>query len=432
MRATFLAILLLGCDGLGRPIVGPIHDGDGGEPNLCEASPVCRPVRALAPDHFEVPRSPIPPTALDCDGDLVDDAIDNCLGVPNPEQGVADCDLPRAACDRLAAGDRALTGADLRGCAIDAPIVLEGDLSLRGAALRCAILSFDSAHGATLDLREAVVDGSQLVLRADAPATLDASRTTLARSSIVVGGGARLVAEGAIFEEATLVVEAGSGASGGSGEPALDLGGSNLAQTTIYEAPARRPGRVRIERSSLSATRIDARVLALYGVDVSASRLAADQLDAQEVELTLTEVRTDRGAFAGARLREVAFDRCVDLRVTHSELIGVDVPACPPERFRVYESELEGVNLAGGVELEESVFLAGVIGGGATTTLTSRASTIDGTRFCDLGAARFLDGELRCAHCDADAFMDGASVCVSGTTLFERGCPAIELAHACE
>ncbi len=434
-RAVSLAALLalVACDGVGRPIVGRVDDGDGGAGRRCEASPACRPVPTLPADHFAVPRAPIAPTALDCDGDLVDDAVDNCVGVPNPTQGPSDCEVARASCARLAAGDRALAGADLRGCALDEPVVLAGDLSLRGADLRCSVIPLAAgAHGAEVDLREAVVTSTQLSLESEGPATLDVSRTTLSRSSALVGGAARLYADGAIFEESALFVAAGSGATGGPGGPAIDVAASNFAQTTIYEAPARRPGRVRIERSQLTATRVDARVLGLYGASVTASRLAADELDVQDSELVSSEIRSDRGAFAGVEMTEVVFDRCLDLRIAHSDLVGVEVPACPPERLRVTQSELEGCNLAGGVELEESIFLAGVIGGGPTTTLTSRASELDGSRFCDLGAARFYEGELRCVRCDDHAFMDGASVCLSGTSLFERGCPAIEFAAACE
>ncbi|MEZ4335994.1 MAG: hypothetical protein R3B82_05145 [Sandaracinaceae bacterium] len=425
-------LVLVACDGVGRPIVGPIDHPDGGGSRRCEASPGCRPVPTLPEDHFAVPRTPIPPTALDCDGDLVDDAIDNCLGVPNPTQGPTDCEGARASCDRLAAGDLALAGADLRGCVPNRPVVLTGELSLRGADLRCSVIAFEAPSEASVDLREAVVTSTQLSLTAEAPATLDAGRTTFTRSTVSVGGAARLLADSAIFEECALFVAPGSGATDGPGASAIDVTASNFAQTTIYEAPSRRPGRVRIERSQLTATRIDARVLGLYGASATASRLAADELDVQDTELTSSEVRSERAAFAGATMVEVVFDRCVDLRISHSELVGVDIPACPPERLHVGQTQLEGCNLAGGAELEEAVFLAGVIGGGPATTLTARESELDGARFCDLGAARFLGGELRCIQCDDDAFRHGASVCVSGTTLIERGCPAIELAPACE
>ncbi|MCB9594350.1 MAG: hypothetical protein H6719_16585 [Sandaracinaceae bacterium] len=428
---ALVALAALGCDGFGRPIVGPVGDGDGGAPRQCESSPGCRPVPQLADDHFDVPHDPPEPTALDCDGDLVDDAIDNCLGVPNPTQGPTDCANASADCARLAAGETSLVGADLRGCR-PGPIALPGDLSLHGADLSCADLAFTAPDGAYVDLREASVTSSRVSLSADRPATLEVSRTTLRSSAVSVGGAARLLAQGAIFEQTSLFVLAGSGDVRGDAEPALDVDASNLAQVTIWEAPARRAGRVRIERSSLTATRIDARVLSLYGVDVAASRLAADELDAQEIEATTSEIRTDRGAFASVSLSDVVFDRCVDLRFADSDLLGVDVPACEPERLHVFRSELDGCNLAGGAELVESIFLAGVLGGGPTTTLTARESELDGSRFCDLGAARFLGGELRCVHCDPDAFMEGASVCVSGTALFERGCPAVELAAACE
>ena len=59
-------------------------------------------------------------------------------------------------------------------------------------------------------------------------------------------------------------------------------------------------------------------------------------------------------------------------------------------------------------------------------------SELDGVSLCDLGAAAIIGGEIRCVRCEEDAFMSGASVCVSGATIFERGCPAIELALTCE
>ena len=173
-------------------------------------------------------------------------------------------------------------------------------------------------------------------------------------------------------------------------------------------------------------------LLDLFEVTVSSSALSAAELDAQEIIVSVSSVRTARGAFASSRLTDVIFDGCSELRFSDSELADVDVPACPPEGIRVFRSELVGCNVAGGLELVESRYAAGVLGGGPESTLVSRASEVDGVRFCDLGAAAFFDGAIRCVSCDEHAFMDGTSVCVSGSSLFERGCPAIELSLTCE
>lgn len=423
---VLVALALVACDGIGRPIVGPVSEPDGGSPR-CEASPLCEPLPTFPPEHFAVPHAP-PPIGGDCDGDEVDDARDNCPGVPNADQDPAACARAAADCARLVAGESAMPQTDLRGCAPAAPVTLGGSASLRGADLSCARLTLHAPASATVDLREIVAASARVSLTVGAASTVELGRSTWAGSALAVRGPARLAADDVVFDRATLMLEPGEASDAG---PGLEIRRSDLGATTIWEAPSLRPGRVRVEASRLNGTHVDVRTLALYGTTIVASRLAAEQLDAQEVDIRDAAIRTDRGAFAGVTLWEVAFERCVDLRVTRSELHGVSVPACPPDRFRVFESELDGCNLAGGVELDHSHFIAGVLGGGPETTLTSRQSVLDGVRFCALGSARFHGGELRCTRCEVRDFDEGRRVCLAETSIFERGCPPIELAPTC-
>lgn len=435
MRAAIVSMVLclIACDGVGRPIVGRTSEGDGGEPRSCEASPTCRAPRTLAVDHFDVPRVAPEPPSQDCDEDLIDDTVDNCPGVPNPTQGATDCDRARSGCERLAMGHASLEGADLRGCRLDAPIPLNRSLSLRGADLRCADVTFAAEDEASVDLTDTVVTASRLRIEAVRPVLVDTSRTTFTDSALALTGAARLVADGAIFEGSTLLVDpAGGVVVSGEGAAAVDVARSNFTQSTIWEAPSSQPGVIRLDGSSLTASTIDVRVLDLHRADVASSRIAADTLDAFEADLTVSQVRTARGSFASSTLNDVVFATCESLHLSDCEVAGSDFPLCPPEGLRTFRTELDGCTVAGGARLEESEYYAGVIGGGPTSTLLTSGSTIDGVRFCDLGAAAFLGGEIRCTHCGYDSFMGGSSVCVSGAVLTERGCPAIELAPECE
>lgn len=431
MRAlAVLALLALigGCDGIGRPIVGIVPGSDGGGPRTCEVGPSCRPLRTLDEGRFDVPRVPPELPALDCDGDLVDDFVDNCPGVPNPTQAQRACDAARAACERLVRGDTDLADADLRGCRPEVPIELTGGLNLRGASLRCSEITFSGTPGSSVDLTEADVDTSIIRI---AEASIDVSRSTLRRSSIVTSGATRIVAHGSIFDDVGFFVSPTGEVVPGPPAPLLDATRSNFARVTFYEPPSIRPGRIRIDRSSLSSSVFSVQLLGLYGTSVVASHLAAVELDAQEVEFTSCTIRTSRGAFASATLTDVIFDRCIELRISNSEVEDVDIPSCPPEGFRAFRSDFLGCNVQGGLELIESYYAAGVLGGDTAGTLIARDSVIDGVRFCDLAGAAFFDGELRCVRCGYDAFMEGRSVCISGSTIFQRGCPAIELAAEC-
>jgi len=435
MRAAvaLLALSAFACDGVGRPIVGRTAEGDGGAPRSCEASPSCRAPRTLAADHFEVPHAPPELLDGDCDEDLVDDTVDNCLGVPNPTQGPTDCDNARSACERLAMGSPSLQGADLRGCRLEAPVALSGSLSLRGADLRCADVTFVAEDGASVDLTDTVVTASRLRIEAVRPVSVDTSRTTFTNSALALDGAARLVADSAIFEGSTLLIDpAGGVVVSGDGAAAVDIARSNFTQSTIWEAPSSQPGVIRLDGSTLTASAVDVRVLDLHRADVASSRIAAETLDAFEADVTVSQLRTARGSFASSTLNDVVFASCESLHLSDCEVAGSDFPLCPPEGLRTFRTELDGCTVAGGAELVQSQFFAGVIGGGEASTLVTRDSTVDGVRFCDLGAAAFRRGEIRCTHCGYDSFMGGAAVCVSGATLTERGCPAIELAPECE
>lgn len=431
MRAVALGALalLLGCQGIGRPIVGVVPEVDGGETRTCEVGPACRALRQVEEDRFSVPTSPRPIPALDCDGDSIDDAVDNCLGVPNAAQGLRDCDATRTDCERLERGDLDIENADLRGCRLDDPIEVSGVLSLRGALLACSDIAWTGPADALVDLSEATVTSSLVRVT---NLSLDIGRTTFRSSALSTVGSSRVSARGSIFDQTSIFVSPTGEVVEGAPSPTLDATGSDFAGVTIHEPPSSRPARIRIEGSSISTSTFHVQLLDLFGVTVSSSALAAVELDAQEVDVSSSAIRTARGAFASSRLTDVIFEGCTALRLSDSAVSYVDVPACPPEAFRAFRTEFIDCNVAGGLELVESRYMAGLLGGGPASTLVSRASEIDGVRFCELGAAAFLDGAIRCVSCDEHAFMDGVSVCVSGSSLFERGCPAIELALSCE
>lgn len=431
--ALAACLALLGCDGLGRPIVGDRPISDGGEDDSCDLTPVCRPLRAADPSALSVPLERlVPPRFADCDEDGVDDAMDNCPGVANEDQRDV-CAAARSACDRLRAGESGVAYTDLRGCRIEEPLAVGAGFSLAGAQLDCASLTLigpESAQAASLELGQASLRRASLTLESSTPWIADASRGQLRGTFLRLRGGARLRAREAVLADASLVVEPGD-ARGADPAPAVELTASDVEATTVVEAPSAWAGRVRVERSAVRTTTISAPVVDLVTVSATSASLLASELVGLDVELRTVTVRADYAALSGSHLRDVIFAQCVDVHVVGSQLEDVDVPACEPDRFRLVSSEAIGVNLAGGVHLVETYLGASVVGSGATSVLHTEESELDAVTICDLGAAAFYGGELRCVHCDEDAFMQGTSVCLGGARIFERGCPAIELAPEC-
>lgn len=435
-RVWVLALVLLGCDGIGRPIVGNKPIVDGGEDEQCDVTPACRSLRTVEPAAFVVePERLRPPVHADCDADGVPDAADNCPGVPNEAQAARACGASHRNCERLRNGETNLEGADLRGCRIDEPIVAPPALSFRGADLSCASITLTatapvdgSAH--TLDVSGGKLEGTSLQVESGlAAVTVDLGRSELRNAFIRGSGGARLSVRESVLEAVTLALEPGGGVE--SSAPALEITECNVERSVVHEASGAWPGRVRVERSTVRDTTFDVAVLDLVGGLVQESSLGASELVALDVELTGSAVSARYGAFSMCDLRDVIFARCDDLHLMGGRLIDIDVPLCEPERFRVLEAEVIGANLAGGLWLIESRLASSVLGGGDASTTLTEGSELDAVTICDLGAAAFRGGELRCVKCDEHAFMDGTSVCLQGAHIFERGCPAIELAPEC-
>jgi uncharacterized protein YjbI with pentapeptide repeats len=429
-----LASLIAGCEGLGRGIVGQRPVSDAGDDERCTVSPACVALRSVPSSDFDVdPTRLEPELGGDCDGDAVPDDRDPCVGVPSLEAG-HECGAALDACARLAAGARDLRNADLRGCRIDAPIATPDELDLTGADLSCARLTLiapSAGRSGVLPAQGVTWTNAVLTLEApEGPWIAELDRTTLRRTLVRLRGSARLSATESIFEDARITVET-AGRTVAPTAPAVELRTSNVAGSVLYEHPSAWPGRMRIERSTVQSTRFATQVLELVNTNVASSSLGGAELLALGGELAQSSVRVDYGAIAGTSVRDVIFAQCVELQVSAAVLQNVDVPACPAEHFRVESSEILDSRLAGGLDLVESTLRTSTIGGGPDTIVRTEEAELDVVTVCDLGAAAFYGGELRCVRCEEDAFMRGASVCVGGAELYERGCPAIELAPEC-
>lgn len=434
LRALWLVLALSACEGLGRPIVGTEPLPDGGDGRRCEVTPACVPVRTVDPALFTIPAERLmPPVLGDCDGDLVDDAMDSCVGVPNETQGTQDCAAAQEGCDRLRAGALDLEGADLRGCRVEAPIEIEPGFSLRGADLTCASLTFvepAARERYTIDASSTTLSGASLAFHAPLAAVIvDLERSELSSTLVRASGGARLRAHEATLRNTALALEPGDGARDPS--PALEITASDLEACAIHEAPSAWPGRVRIERSSVRSTTFDVAALELVGGRVSASHIGASELLALNLDLVTSAVNAPYAAFSMCDLMDVIFARCDDLLLAGGHITSVDIPECQPDRLYAVEATLTDAHIAGGLRLEASRLLSSTLGGGPTTTVHTSYSDLDAVTICDLGAAAFEGGELKCVKCEEDAFMNGTSVCLAGAHIVERGCPAIELAPEC-
>lgn len=433
MRALAIVIAcvaLAGCDGLGRPIVGTRPVRDGGTDESCEVTPMCRPIRTVDPSAFVVPPHRLAAAVYaDCDQDGIADAVDNCPGVANEDQRDV-CEVARAECERLRSGETGRAYADLRGCRLEGPTPVGQGFSLRGAQLQCAALSLVAVHDATLDLSQADLTRASLELESATAWVADATRARLRGTFVRLRGGARLRAPDAIVADASLVVEP-SGAGGADASPAVELTASDIEATVIFEARSAWPGRVRVERSNVRATTFDVAVLDVVTSMVTTSHVAADELVALDADFVSVGVRAPYAALSAVRLRDVVFAECADLHVAASELEDVDVPVCEPDRFRLIDTNARGVNFGGGARMTGGRLAASVVGGGPASVLLTEEAELDAVTLCDLGAAAFHGGQLRCVRCGEDAFMGGTTVCLSGAHIFERGCPAIEFAPEC-
>lgn len=432
-RACLVLLLLVGCDGIGRPIVGFVPVPDADVERTCEVQPACVDVRTVPEEDFELPEV-MPPFAppLDCDADQVNDPEDNCPGVPNPTQAPSECAAAANACARLRNGDLSLRDADLRGCLLDGPIALREDLDMTGVELGCSAITFVAEEPITLRLDEAI--GSNVWLRFEGPIALSVRRTTLDGSRVSLEGGASMSLDDSILRNTAVWLdpEADIPLTDGTA-PNIDVRASSLELVTVREPSSARAARMRVDRSSITASTINVPSLDVISGPVVGSRLAATDLTLSEVEVNASSLRGDFVSISSATVSDVVFARCVDLRVSDSELADVDVPACEPERFRTLRTVITGSRVEGGLDMDTSELNASVLVGGPGTTFIERNSIVNGVQFCDaLTGGVFLQGEIRCAGCGYDAFMGGNAVCVSDTALFERGCPAIELAPSCD
>ena len=414
-----LCLVLAGCDGFGGPIVGVRPEPDAGPPMSCELGPMCRPWRTVPPERFEPPSALAPP---DCDGDRVADGIDNCPGVPNATQQDA-CVDARLACERLAAGALALEGADLRGC--EAEVALGATLSLAGADLRCARIRFTEGHGGRLDLRGASVREASLEIRA--AVRVHADDALLMQASLTLGGGATLVAEDAILRAAHVRLEPSSVAL--EPPPALDLVRAQVFESVIEELDATRPGRIRMDECEVEDTLVVGPALEVIGGAWVRTSLAVGDVLVLGAELREAVIRADYAAFAGARVDDLVFDACGTVRFSGSDLSGVDVPPCDGALILETVSAIDS-RFGGDLRTVGGIIRVSVIGSPGAA-IDTHGTELEASRFCEPAAGRFVGGDLRCVKCGAHDFDDGRAVCLDGTRLFERGCPAIELAPEC-
>lgn len=439
-RALVLSLLVIaGCDGgLGRPIVGTVDTPDADSERTCEVQPACVPVRTVPEADFELAEQ-MPPYSppLDCDADLVEDPEDNCPGVPNPTQSPQECADAVSDCARLRAGDRALRSADLRGCLLDGPIELMGDLDLSGiegapTRLGCSALTFVAETPVTLYLDDAVAN--DVWLRFDGPISVSVRRTTIDGSRVSLEGGASMTVDVGILRNTALWLDPRAQIPLSDGPaPNIDVRVSSLELITVHEPPSTRAARMRVDRSTISASTINVPSLEVIDGPIVGARLAAADLSLIGTEVTASSLRSDFLSISSAFLSDVVFARCVDVRVSDTTMSDVDVPTCEPERFRALRTIIEASRIEGGLAMNNGEIAASVVVGGPGTSFVERDATVNGVKFCGaLEAGFFLRGEIRCAGCDYETFMDGNAVCLSDTTLFERGCPAIELAPSCE
>lgn len=72
-----------------------------------------------------------------------------------------------------------------------------------------------------------------------------------------------------------------------------------------------------------------------------------------------------------------------------------------------------------------------ILGADPTSFVQTEEATLEAVSLCELGTVEFRRTELLCVKCAEDAFMNEGSLCLSASSVHQRGCPALELAPEC-
>jgi hypothetical protein len=337
--ALSAALSALGCDGVGRELVGEL--GRGHSAGSCLHTVAC-----LLPDS---------PPAI--------------RGVPPSPASSAACVDPRAN-------------------------VREG--ALLDGAVHCVRWNLALGAERAVEQRALDVSNAEIVISAEQPVRLTILGSSLRAARIELRGPIALrFAEQSVLYDVQVI-------DATSAEPSVELLDSEARRFVVAGDEDVFDGRTVVTRSRLVDAKIMARDLTLENtlfrsMEAATERLVAHSLKGEELKLEV-----ERGAIANSNLTRFSLLRCGSLQVTSSELYDVSLTACR-EPLRVDRTDLLRGAVAGRIESKISGWKRISFGASADTELEFWQSSLIESALCGGTRRVALQGKVVCNLCEGSA-----------------------------
>jgi hypothetical protein len=305
-----LVLPVLGCEGIGLPVVGTRGPG-AGQVFMCPVQgPVCESDPGTA--------APLTPPL-------------------NPQLDLDACGGVTAQCGEVGRVDRCTLRSTLR------------QDEARGHGFLCARAEFTVAPDATLvRFRELSLERAELVISSDHPVTVEIERALSLASRIELRGPITLrflangrLSETRVFESVQLDVP-GAAAQRGA---ALELIESSASKLVVGELR----DRIAVIRSRLDQTQLFADDVLLDTSSVDSVTVVARELYAVQVQGRALSLQAARSAMSELTLAKLDVQRCESMLIAGSRVAGSSFGACL-DRLRIDRSLVSDTVIAGNVE----------------------------------------------------------------------------------
>jgi hypothetical protein len=362
-----VCLLLLGCDGVGRELVG--QHAAGGDDTLSCQSVECTDV--LLPEIRPVPPSFTDPDLAGCRPTNPQ----QCEPAPEPSPGLAGDDP--AACRRTLTLDDDFDETALR-------------------ALYCGKLTLARKQVGEGVVRLASVRWTQVALDIETidPLRLELDSAQLTQVSLRLRGPVevRMVGGG----KADRV-----GVTSADGDAVFALDGSNAETLRVGDEEVEYAGQLNLTRATLRFAELRARDMHFETVSLSDATVEARRVNWFDVTARRVQLAADDAAISASRLSQFDVTRCGELSLYRAIAASFRIPSCTGDRTRLFESSfsrgsLDGIIAADSSELDQVVF-----GFHEPTVVQLWASNLGDTNFCGGTERVVLAGTLigRCAEC---------------------------------
>jgi hypothetical protein len=367
---------LLGCDGVGRALVGETLDGSG---ELACDRPRC-----------EERSRPAPPRQADSEP----------LGVNDCQASSAD---PR--CGPGADPDSLADGAAEDVCGRS--LVLDEESAAELRELDCARLWLRRAPGAVdavLRIEDVRWRSLTLMIETEAPLVLELTRAALSQLRVTLRGPVTLrVVDSQEVSELMLMTDHAAAA--------LELRDSRVSRLRVGVSAAMRfAGTLDVQRSQVADVLAFARTASFESVLLEDARLLADErLDFSDATGRRVVVAADQIVLNVSTFSEIEVERCGRLAAYQTWLSNFRVPACSDDSTRVYGGSMRRGSIEGPIVADRASFERTRFGVLDTTDLQLWDSELSNTAFCAGTDSVTLGGNTSslCAFCRED---DGSLV----------------------